>query len=172
MDSYARVKGRIALVVGLSLVMGIGIGLGCILLIVPGILLAVRWALAIPAAVLEDKGVGDSLSRSSELSEGNRWRIFVIMVLFFVLNFAVGMLFQWPITMGVALLAKGGGAAALAWVGVASAVASFISQCLVGALGTIAFSLVYYDQRVRKEAFDLQLMMATLDAAPMQVAPA
>jgi hypothetical protein len=43
-------------------------------------------------------------------------------------------------------------------------VATFISQCLVGPLVTIAFSLVYYDERVRKEAFDLQLMMDTLDA--------
>jgi hypothetical protein len=30
-------------------------------------------------------------------------------------------------------------------------------------LMTIGFSLLYYDERVRKEAFDLQHMMATLD---------
>jgi hypothetical protein len=54
---------------------------------------------------------------------------------------------------------------------VASLVAGFISTCLVGPLATIAFSLVYYDQRVRKEAFDLQLMMTTLDAPALQTAP-
>jgi hypothetical protein len=42
----------------------------------------------------------------------------------------------------------------------------------VGPLVTIAFSLVYYDERVRKEAFDLQLMMTTLDVPGLQVAPA
>jgi hypothetical protein len=42
----------------------------------------------------------------------------------------------------------------------------------VGPLATIAFSLVYYDERVRKEAFDLQLMMTTIDAPALQGAPA
>ena len=39
-------------------------------------------------------------------------------------------------------------------------------------VGTIAFSLVYYDERVRKEAFDLQLMMTTIDAATLPGSPA
>jgi hypothetical protein len=51
---------------------------------------------------------------------------------------------------------------------VAALVATFISECLVGPLATIAFSLVYFDERVRKEAFDLQLMMTTLDAPVLQ----
>jgi hypothetical protein len=59
----------------------------------------------------------------------------------------------------------------LAWVQTVSAVMTFISQSLVGPLATIAFSLVYYDERVRKEAFDLQLMMATLDGAQPAAAP-
>jgi hypothetical protein len=41
----------------------------------------------------------------------------------------------------------------------------------VGPIGTIAFSLVYYDQRVRKEAFDLQLMMSTLDSPTLAGSP-
>jgi hypothetical protein len=55
---------------------------------------------------------------------------------------------------------------------VASLVATFLEQCLVGPLATIAFALVYYDERVRKEAFDLQLMMSTIDAPTLQGAPA
>ena len=53
----------------------------------------------------------------------------------------------------------------------ASLAATFISQCLVGPLATIAFSLVYYDERVRKEAFDLQLMMTTIDATSLTASP-
>ncbi len=64
-----------------------------------------------------------------------------------------------------------GANAALVW-RVASLVATFLSSCLVGPLATIAFALVYYDERVRKEAFDLQLMMTTIDAPALQVAPA
>jgi hypothetical protein len=43
------------------------------------------------------------------------------------------------------------------------AVGGFISTSLVGPLITIALTLIYYDQRVRKEGFDLQLMMSTLE---------
>src|SRR5450631_3608948 len=85
-DAFSRVKGRILLVVGLTIVMGMAVGLGFIFLIVPGVILALMWSLAVPVAVLEDKGVGDSLSRSSQLTKGNRGRIFVIWLLFVVLK--------------------------------------------------------------------------------------
>lgn len=96
-DSFSKVKGQIAGIVGLSLSIGLLIGLGFIALIVPGVLLAIRWSLAIPVKVLEGKGVGESMSRSSELTKGNRGRIFVIWLLFTVLSFGVAMLLQWPV---------------------------------------------------------------------------
>jgi hypothetical protein len=40
--------------------------------------------------------------------------------------------------------------------------ASFIAQVLAAPIGTIAFSLMYYNLRVRKEAFDVQHLMASL----------
>ena len=172
MDSFSKVKHQIGGVIWLSGKVGFLVGLACLALIVPGILLAVRWSLAVPAKVLEDKSSGEAMSRSSELTLGNRGRVFVIWFLFVILSIGVSMLLQWPIQIAAGV----GGLTALqhAAVGwrVASLVATFISQCLVGPLATIAFSLVYYDERVRKEAFDLQLMMTTLDAPGLQVAPA
>jgi hypothetical protein len=171
-DSFSRVKDQIFPVIGLSLAVGFLSGLAAILLIVPGILLLLKWSLAVPAKVLEGLNVGDSMSRSSELTSGNRGRIFVIWFLFFVLSVGVSMLLQWPI----GLMAGAGSRTALRqstpiWQ-VASLGATFISECLVGPLATIAFSLVYYDERVRKEAFDLQLMMAALDAPSLPGSPA
>jgi hypothetical protein len=43
--------------------------------------------------------------------------------------------------------------------------AGFVASLLTGPLATIGVALVYYDERIRKEAFDLQLMMSSLDAA-------
>ena len=170
MDSFSRVKNKILGVVVLSLAVGITVGIGFIFLIVPGILLMLRWSLAVPAKVLENRGVGDAMSRSSELTQRNRGRIFVIWTLFIMLDIGLDSLVRWPI-----LVAAGGAAeflhAPLGW-HVVVIVATFISSCLVGPLATIAFSLVYYDQRVRKEAFDLQLMMSTLDAPGVQGSPA
>jgi len=54
-----------------------------------------------------------------------------------------------------------------------SALGNFASTSLVGPLLTIALTLIYYDERVRKEGFDLQLMMSTLEGgAPNAAAPA
>jgi len=135
-------------------------------------LLAVRWSLAIPAKVLEDKDASAALTRSSELTVGRRGRVFVVWLLFITLSIGVSLLLQWPIELaaGASNLLAIQRADAI-W-RVASLVATFVSQCLVGPLATIAFSLLYYDERVRKEAFDLQLMMSTLDAPALQVSPA
>ena len=171
MDAFSRVKHQIVPVLGLSLLVGILVGLACIALIVPGVILMLMWSLAVPVKVLENKGVTDSMSRSSELTQGHRGRIFVIWILFFVLSIGISMLLQLPIEVAAGVSTRTAiHRAAIGWQ-VASLVATFVSECLVGPLMTIAFSLVYYDERVRKEAFDLQLMMTTLDATPLPAAP-
>jgi hypothetical protein len=58
-----------------AIISGIGIGIGSVLLIVPGIILAVMWAVAAPAVVAENAGVFESLSRSRALTKGSRWKI-------------------------------------------------------------------------------------------------
>jgi hypothetical protein len=59
--------------------------------------------------------------------------------------------------------------AATVWI----SIADFLGSALAGPTATIALVLLYYDQRVRKEAFDLQLMMESLgQAAPMPSAAA
>jgi hypothetical protein len=164
------VKHQILKVVGLTIVIGLGVGVGFLLLVIPGIIFTMMWSLAVPVTVLEDRGIMDSISRSAELTQGSRWRIFVVWIMFIVLSFAIAFLIEWPIGLAVGL--SGQRAAASAGVQVSAAVADFIAQCLVGPLATIAFSLLYYDQRVRKEAFDLQHMMETLDATQPGVVPA
>jgi hypothetical protein len=57
------------------------------------------------------------------------------------------------------------------WFLIANPLGTFVSQCLVGPLLTIALTLAYYDQKVRKEAFDLQLMMSTMDGTQGNTAP-
>jgi len=44
--------------------------------------------------------------------------------------------------------------------------ASFVSGVLVGPIATIALSLMYYNLRVRKEAFDIQHQLSTMSANP------
>jgi len=172
MDSFSTVKGEIPGVIGVSLLVGMASGVAFFAFIVPGVLLLIMWSLAVPSKVLEHRSATDSMSRSMELTKGSRGRIFVIGLLIFVLSIGVSWLLQWPILIAAGFSMKTGiQRMAIGWQ-VAALVAEFVSRSLVGALGTIALSLVYYDQRVRKEAFDLQLMMSTIDASAVPSSPA
>lgn len=80
----------------LSILMALGIGFGFLLLIVPGVILAIMWSVAVPALVDEDHGITEALGRSSFLTSGARWRILglglVVMVLFWLLSIPLGIL--------------------------------------------------------------------------------
>jgi hypothetical protein len=170
-DSFSSVKGHVLGVMGLSFLISMAAGVGFLALIVPGVLLLIMWSVAVPAKVLEQKSVFNSMSRSMELTKGGWARIFVVGLLIVVLKFGISALLQWPVLLAAGFTLKGGTQQlAIGWQ-VALLVSAFISTSLVGGLATIAFSLVYYDQRVRKEAFDLQLMISTIDAAAIPPAP-
>jgi hypothetical protein len=66
---------RLWALLGLNFLSGIGIFLGLILLIVPGIYLFVRWSAAVPALIAEEAGISESLSRSAEAVEGRFWHV-------------------------------------------------------------------------------------------------
>jgi glycerophosphoryl diester phosphodiesterase family protein len=157
-ESYSRIMGMIPRVILVMIGMGIGIVVGLVLLIVPGIILALMWALTIPVVVLENADLIEALTRSRDLTSGHRLRVLTIFVLFTILTYLVIFLFEIPVFALVA--AKGQVAAASKSYTVLISALMLVSQCLVTPLMTIAFSLMYYDERVRKEAFDIQLMMS------------
>lgn len=168
-ESYSRIMGMIPRVVLVMIGMGIGIGIGILLVIVPGIIFALMWALTIPIVVLEHADLGEALSRSRELTSGHRLRVLMIFVLFTVLTYLVFLVLESPII--AIIVAKGAKAALGGAMSIATYTLSLISECLVTPLMTIALSLMYYDERVRKEAFDIQLMMGGLEGQTQSVAP-
>jgi hypothetical protein len=169
-DAYRRVSGMFVRIFFIMFGMGIGVCIGLVLLIVPGIILGLMWALAIPVAVLEDTGLGDSLSRSRYLTAGHRGRVFAIFFLYFALLFAIELAIGGTAGAIFAMRGSAGthlGASHLPVVfSVVIIIVSFAAACLVTPVLTISLSLMYYDERVRKEAFDIQLMMGALGAGP------
>jgi len=132
------------------------------------------WSLAIPATVLEGGWFLTSIRRSRFLVKDNRWRIFVIYFLMGLLGGATSLTVESLLLMLVSLFGINDYQQVQAAIQAIQAIGIFVSTTLVGALGTIAICLFYYDQRVRKEGFDLQLMIATLDpsSGSPQAAPA
>jgi MFS family permease len=137
----------------------IAMAVSVILAIIFAVFFFLRYAVAVPACALEDLRILAALRRSVHLTKKDRGRIFVIYFLVGVLNYIVMLALIFPAAMvGTAI------AGAQSVVGqIFTLIAQFLAGALIGPVATIAMSLVYYDERVRKEAFDLQLMMASID---------
>jgi hypothetical protein len=79
-----------------SVLFGIGIGIGFIFLIVPGLILLVIWSVVAPVTVLERPGVFAAFGRSRQLVHGNGWNVFAVIVVVFlsvlVVSVGVGLL--------------------------------------------------------------------------------
>ena len=69
---------------------GIGVTIGFILIIVPGLILLTIWSVISPSIVVEDKGVFEAFGRSRELVRGNGWPVFGAIVLTFLIIVVVG----------------------------------------------------------------------------------
>jgi ABC-type multidrug transport system fused ATPase/permease subunit len=78
--------------VGVSILFGIGVAIGFVLLIIPGLILLVLWAVVAPVTVLERPGVFAAFRRSRELVRGNAWNVFGVIVIVFVIVFVVSIL--------------------------------------------------------------------------------
>jgi hypothetical protein len=85
-DTFAKVWPRVWTLTGASILAGLGIAAGLVLLIVPGLILFTWWALIPPAIVLEHKGVFDSFGRSRELVRGNGWSVFGVLIITYLLS--------------------------------------------------------------------------------------
>lgn len=75
------------------------IGLGLIAFVVPGVILAVRYALLDVAVVIEGEGVSSSRARSAQLTAGRRWQIFGAAVLFFFLFLVLSTALNLPMAL-------------------------------------------------------------------------
>lgn len=150
----------------LGVVIGVGLGLWFMIWMMLGFIVAV------PSLLLENAGVIAALKRSSALLRGNRGRAFLTVFLMFLMMSIVSGVFQGPFLIA-SLVMIGKGESLSLWLRGFSAVSGGIGAALSAPLMMIAVALLYYDVRVRKEAFDLQIMMSQLDAAaaPLATAP-
>jgi hypothetical protein len=165
-DSYRRVGAKAIRVILILLVTGIVVAVGLMLLIIPGIILLCRTAVAVPVSMLEDSKTIRSVERSMELTKGFSGQMFIIFLMVWVLSWLVTVVFEAPF----AYLMQAQHTASFAML-VLQHLASFVAQVVVGPIGTIAFSLMYYNLRVRKEAFDIQHLMASLGTEASPGAP-
>lgn len=138
--------------------------------LVLGAVWALRYSVCIPALLLENLGALASLRRSVQLTQQRRWHIFVAVLLATVVGYVGVIVFQGPFFATMMLTARGGQIPQ--WIPFAYAVSGAVGGAITGPVLIIVLVLLYYDTRIRKEAFDLQFMISSLDhPAPAQGSP-
>jgi energy-converting hydrogenase Eha subunit C len=125
-----------------------------------------RYTVTIPVLMVENLGVLASIRRSVHLTRGRRGHIFLALFLAGIIGYIGVIVFQMPFFVANFISMTSGHFST--WLAFASSVSGAIGGSITGPISMIVIVLSYYDTRIRKEAFDLQFMMSSLD----QPAPA
>lgn len=120
----------------------------------------IRISLAVPAAVVESLKVSAAVRRSAQLLASRKVRILLLLLFLFALYMVVGVV-QSPLLI---LLVRKRGAEMFFTQAISLAI-SFVAATLIGPVGAIAICLFYFDERVRREGFDIEWMMRKLAPA-------
>jgi len=138
----------------ISILTSILVGLGFLLLIVPGVILLSGLLLSTVVAVLEaPPSATAAMGRSWDLTRGFRGKVFLAMVVAFLL-------------LGVPSIAIGGAGAIFGdsdgTVSLIILVLEAVLQIFIYPFVYVVMTVLYYDLRVRKEGFDLELLASAL----------
>jgi hypothetical protein len=169
---FLRVIGLMLLCVGIPAALGTIVALavpviGGILLVIAAfggsvlaMVLALRYALCAPALIMEGLGANAAVRRSVELTRGFLGRVFLLAVCAIIVTYSGLLLFQMPFLVGAVL--AGPESTVGFWLNVLGSVMGAVGSAITSPLMLIGFAVLYFDARMRKEAFDLQLMAEAL----------
>jgi hypothetical protein len=157
-DALQRAVRAFFRLLGVSVVVGVVVVIGFFFLIIPGIYLACRLLVSMPVTVMEGLMPRQTLERSFALTSENAGRSFLILLLYFVLALTASALLYGPFFI-LTMVSRHNPEIAMVWLAL-SLVGQTISTVLVSPVLYISAALFYFDLRIRKEAFDLQLMMS------------
>jgi hypothetical protein len=131
--------------------------------LVYGSWMSLRLSLGIPASVVEELPAGRALKRSVELTRGSLGRILVLGVLVYAVRMIIGLVLSMPFLFSV--FRHPGQPVSIAVLSLQQ-VAGFITNTLIGPIYATGLTLFYYDQRIRKEGYDIEWMMQAAGLEP------
>jgi hypothetical protein len=137
-DTFDRVRPQLGSIVVAGVLAGLGVALGLLLLIVPGLVLMTWWVLVIPVVALERTSAGAAFGRSRELVRGYGWNVFGVIVLTLLMLLA----FEIVLSLVLSPLSD--------WL--QSLVSSIVSGTLTAPFIALVWTLLYFRLRDAKSA--------------------
>lgn len=159
-QAYKFVLPKFLTLIGAGFLVSLIAGLGFMMCIVPGVIFSLWFALTTPSIIVENLRATKGMSRSKALASGNLGKIFCIGFLVMLITWAISIPFGGAgLIFGRILFARN--------VLLGSFINQFftlIGQILAMPVGAAAFILLYYDLRIRKEGFDLQMLAQAMSS--------
>jgi hypothetical protein len=131
-DLFSAAAPFILALIGFGILFGIGVTIGFVLLIVPGLILITFWSVGAPAIVVEGIGPVDALGRSWRLVRGDAWAVFGTLLVVLLIVLGIGILLA-------AIATPIGNGETSTWI------ASIISTTITAPIFAIAVTVLYYD---------------------------
>jgi len=129
-DLFSAAMPFILPLIGFGILFGIGVAIGFLLIVIPGLILLTFWSVGAPAIVVEGIGPIDAFGRSWQLVRGQAWPVFGALLVTFLIVLVIG-----------AILA-----AIAAPIGVgATIVAAIVSAAITAPIYSLAVSVLYFD---------------------------
>jgi hypothetical protein len=152
-ESLRAIAGRLGSLLWIGFLTIAGLIGSAIALIVPAIWLSVSWTVAYPALIAEGLKGTDALRRSFRLVRGRWWQTAGALMLAFMFQFFVGLVLGIPL----AFLTSAWDSTSFGALAV-STVVTVVSSVITTPFMAAVLVLIYFDLRVRKEGFDLELL--------------
>jgi hypothetical protein len=131
-DLFSAAAPFILALIGFGILFGIGVTIGFILLIVPGLILITFWSVGAPAIVVEGIGPIDAFGRSWRLVRGDAWSVFGVLLVVLLIVIGIGIVLA-------AIATPIGNGEASTWI------ASIVSTTITAPIFAIAVTVLYYE---------------------------
>ncbi|MHC4744366.1 MAG: YciC family protein [Planctomycetota bacterium] len=159
-EAYRYVWPRLMRLILAGFLVSLVVGIGFLLLVVPGIIFALWFSLTVPTIIVEDLGITEAMGRSKRLVAGNLGKVMVVGFLVLLIATVINMAFGFFGGAIVGPLARQSYALAFFVTNLLNVAAAIIAA----PIGAAAYILLYYDLRIRKEGFDLEMLAESLGA--------
>jgi hypothetical protein len=150
-DCITRGLGAIVPVIIGSILLALAVGIGFMLIVVPGLILLVMWWVYIPAIVVESKGIIGAFGRSREVTRGRRWHVFglimIVGIVVLIISFAIGNVLQ----------------DATGQVSTAGSIIQYGFLSVLTAFNSVLVAVGYYYLRAEKEGTDVNAIASIFD---------